>query len=474
MVESGAGVEGLLGQDSRIRILRDGGPRPGGRCVLYWMQRSQRAEDNPALDLAIALGNALELPVMAAFALTAEYPGAQRRHYRFLLDAMPEVAEGLGRRGVKFVLRLGPPDEVIPRICQEAKAAFLVGDENPIRVGQRWRSNVAERIDVPFRCVDGDVVVPMSLFPKQEYAARTIRTKIHRVWDDYLKPPGPSPVAETSWRGRKVPEGEAVEPGPLLKKLKVGGVGEVPDYRGGPAEARRRLDRFIADRLPRYAELRNEASIYASSELSAHLHFGHISPLTCALEAMGSDAGRENVDDFLEELIVRAGLAYNFVARNPDYDRLAGCPDWGLQTLADHADDPRPHLYSAERLEAGETHDPLWNASQREMVLTGRMHNYTRMYWAKKILEWLPDAETAFAVTVDLNDRYEMDGRDPNGYASICWAIGGRHDRPWPERPIFGKIRSMSYESTRRKFDSAEYIRRVDRLAAGAGMDVGR
>ncbi|WP_231749443.1 deoxyribodipyrimidine photo-lyase [Tautonia plasticadhaerens] len=438
------------------------------------MQRSQRAEDNPALDLAIALGNAQGLPVLAAFGLTANYPGAQRRHYRFLLDAMPEVEAGLARRGVRFVLRLGPPDEVIPGLCGEAAPTILVGDENPIRVGQRWRSNVAERVDIPFRCVDGDVVVPMSLFPKQEYAARTIRAKIHKVWGDYLKPPGPPPMAETSWRGRKIPQGEHTDPDALLKKLGVGGVGEVPGYEGGPAEARRRLGRFVSERLPRYAELRNEASIYASSELSAHLHFGHISPLTCALEAMGSDAGRENVDDFLEELIVRGGLACNFVARNPEYDRLAGCPDWGLRTLADHADDPRPRLYSAEQLEAGGTHDPLWNASQLEMVLTGRMHNYTRMYWAKKILEWTPDAETAFAVTVDLNDRYEMDGRDPNGYASICWAIGGRHDRPWPDRPIFGKIRSMSYESTRRKFDSAAYIRRVDRLAAESGMVDGR
>lgn len=456
-------VATLLKADPRVRVLRDGPPDPEGRCVLYWIQRSQRGEQNPALNLAIELGNALGLPVLVGFALTADYPGAQSRHYRFLLDAIPEIRDQFERRGAKFVLRVGSPDEVIPKLCDEARPAILVGDENPLRVPRRWRERVAEAVRVPFRCVDGDVVVPMSHFPKEEYAARTIRPKLHRHLDEYLVPI-PEPEAVTSWRGRKIPEGEPIDPAVLLDRLKVGGVGPVPGYRGGPAEARRRLDRFVADRLARYAKLRNEASIYATSELSAHLHFGHVSPLTCALAALDGDAGRENVDAYLEELIVRAGLAYNFVARNPDYDRLDGCPDWGLQTLADHAKDERPHRYTAAELEAGETHDPLWNASQKEMVLTGRMHNYTRMYWAKKILEWSPDAEAAFAITVDLNDRYEMDGRDPNGYASICWAIGGRHDRPWPERPIFGKVRFMSYESTRRKFDSAGYVERVRRI----------
>ncbi len=165
---------------------------------------------------------------------------------------------------------------------------------------------------------------------------------------------------------------------------------------------------------------------------------------------------------------MRRELAINFVARNDRYDELLGCPDWALKTLARHAEDRRPVLYSAGQLEAGETGDPLWNAAQKEMVLTGRMHNYLRMYWAKKILHWTPDAETAFSIALDLNDRYEMDGRDPNGYTGVAWAIGGLHDRPWPERPIFGTVRYMSYESTRRKFDSAAYIRRVEAIERGS------
>ncbi|MHC5538059.1 hypothetical protein ACYOEI_07475 [Singulisphaera rosea] len=227
------------------------------------------------------------------------------------------------------------------------------------------------------------------------------------------------------------------------------------------------MARFLKHRLPQYATDRNEPTPYCSSELSAHLHFGHVGPLSIALAVLESGADRVNIDVYLEELIVRRELSVNFVARNPDYDRIEGCPEWGLKTLAKHAGDPRPTLYTTAQLEAGETHDPLWNAAQKEMVLTGRMHNYLRMYWAKKILEWSPDAEAAFSVAVDLNDRYEMDGRDPNGYAGIAWAIGGKHDRPWPERPIFGTVRFMSYESTRRKFDSAAYMDRVRDLEQG-------
>ncbi len=237
-------------------------------------------------------------------------------------------------------------------------------------------------------------------------------------------------------------------------------------YLGGSREARLRLGGFIRDRLPRYATERNQPTPYVTSELSAHLHFGHISPITIALAVRDSGAPRESIDAYLEELIVRRELAINFVARNQDYDRLSGCPEWARKTLADHAGDRRPFLYTASQLEAAETHDPLWNASQNEMVFTGRMHNYLRMYWAKKILEWTPDAETAFAIAVDLNDRYEMDGRDPNGYTGIAWAIGGKHDRPWPSRPIFGTVRFMSSQGMHRKIDTDAYINRVKALAA--------
>jgi deoxyribodipyrimidine photo-lyase len=367
-----------------------------------------------------------------------------------------DASADLAARGVPLVIRLGSPDEVVLAFAEEVRASFVVGDENPVRVGQKWRQAVAGKLKVPFNLVDADVVVPTSLFLKEEFAARTLRPKIHRLWDEFLKPL-PDLNAKVRWTG-PTPIGEHVDPDALTSRLKVGGISPVPGYRGGTREAMRRLRLFVAERLGRYATDRNEPTPYMTTELSAHLHYGNISPLTIALAVLKSDGPREAIDSLLEELIVRRELAINFVARNPEYDRLSGCPEWALKTLAAHAGDRRPVLYTAAQLEAGETHDPLWNAAQKEMVLTGRMHNYLRMYWAKKILEWTPDAETAFHIALDLNDRYEMDGRDPNGYTGVAWAIGGKHDRPWPERPIFGTVRFMSYESTRKKFDSAGYI----------------
>jgi deoxyribodipyrimidine photo-lyase len=450
-------------EQSARRTLRAGEPDPAGRCVLYWMQRAQRGRDNPALNRAVALGNALRLPVLAGFALTAAYPQAQRRQYRFLAEGLEDARHDLGRRNVPLVVRRGDPSEVIPALAREAGAAAVVGDENPVRIGRRWRDAVAARLTVPFELVDADVVVPTALFPNEEYAARTLRPKIRRVWDRYLVPIG-NPKAHVAWRPAEVPPGEAVGADSLLASLRAGGAGEVRGYRGGTREAERRLGRFLAERLPRYDTDRNQPVPYTTSELSAHLHFGHISPVTVALAARQSGAPAACVDGFLEELIVRRELAVNFVARNPHYDRLEGCPAWARATLEKHATDPRPVLYTPAQLESAETHDPLWNAAQKEMLLTGRMHNYLRMYWAKKILEWSPDARVAYAVALDLNDRYEMDGRDPNGYAGVAWAVGGKHDRPWPERPIFGTVRFMSYESTRRKFDAEGYAAWVDSL----------
>ena len=446
----------LLAPHPRVRVLRPGPPDPEGKCVVYWMQRAQRGVDNPALNMAIALGNAVGQPVLAVFSLTADYPDAQRRHYRFLVEGLVDAERDLMVRGVPLVVRLGRPGEVVPVLAAEMGASLVVGDKNPVRIGQQWREQVAGALEVPFHLVDADVVVPTSLFPKEEFSARTLRPKVHRVWEEYLRPL-PSPHARVAWNGSR-PAGEAIDADALMAKLKVGGVPEVPGYRGGTSEARRRLSRFIRDRLDHYARDRNEPTPYATTELSAHLHFGHISPLTIALEVRQSEAPGENVDSLLDELIVRRELAINFVARNPDYDRLSGCPEWARKTLAKHAADPRPVLYTAAELEAGKTHDPLWNAAQTEMVVTGRMHNYLRMYWAKKILEWSVNAEAAFRIAIDLNDRYEMDGRDPNGYTGVAWAICGKHDRPWPERPIFGTVRFMSYESTRKKFNSKAYI----------------
>ena len=459
----------LLQPDPRIRILRPGDPDPEGRCVVYWMQRAQRGLDNPALNHAIDLGNALKLPVLAVFGLTADYPEAERRHYRFLVEGLPDARKDLEARGVPLVVQIGNPNDVAARLATEVKAAIVVGDENPVRVGQIWRNALAEAAKVPFRVVDADVVVPSSLFTKEEFAARTIRPKIHRIWDQYLRPLD-HPKAKTKWKEVAIPESLPIEPDDLMARLTVKGVSEVKGYTGGTAEALRRLNRFVKDRLPVYATERNEPTPYNTTELSAHLHFGQISPLTIALAVMKSDATQECIDSLLEELIVRRELSINFVSWNPNYDRIQGCPEWGLKTLAKHASDPRPVLYSAERLEAGDTGDPLWNASQKEMVLTGRMHNYLRMYWAKKILEWTPDPETAFAIASRLNEPLR-DGR-PRSQRLHRGRLGDRRQA----RPTLGRTADLRYDPVHELREYSQEVRlgRLHQASQGIGKHVGR
>lgn len=450
--------------DQRVRKANLHADNPVGQCVVYWMQRAQRGRNNAALNLAIELGNEFKVPVLAVFGLYDQFPGAERRHFRFLVQGLVDADADLRARQIPLVVRLDQPPEVVRQIVAETSPVAVVSDENPLKIGQKWREDLAKSLNVPLYLVDADVVVPTSLFTKEEYAARTIRPKIHKAISPFLVPL-PNPSADIAWKDDELPRGETIDENWLMTKLKVAGASELPYYRGGSVEAQKRLDRFIRQRLVRYDTERNEPIPYMTSELSAHLHFGHIDPTHVVLSVMA--AGDENPasrDAYIEEFVVRRELAINYCQWNPQYDSLAGCPDWARKTLAKHADDKRAYLYTFEQLQDAQTHDPLWNAAQKEMVLSGRMHNYLRMYWAKKILEWTPDAESAFEICLKLNDRWEMDGRDANGYTGVAWAIGGKHDRPWGERPIFGTVRFMSYESTRKKFDSEGYKRWVKEL----------
>lgn len=469
----------LLG-DPRVRVRRPGDlgsadpgdhpdhpdhPDHNGRCVIYWMQRAQRAQDNPALDLAIELGNELGRPVVVFLGLVPFYPHANWRHYQFLVEGLPDLAERLARRGVGFVLRRYPEHGLLP-FAAEVRPCLVVGDENPLRETEAWRGRLAATLTVPFFTVDADVVVPTSLIPREQFAARTLRPCIHRVLPSYLVP-GREPVARHRWPRTPAPEG--LDPrSDLLAGWNAAGanldrsVSPVAGFRGGAARGEALLERFIREGLDGYHHRRNRPELPGTSQLSPYLHFGQLGPRQVALAVRGADAPEDDRRAFLEELIVRRELSVNYVLRNPNYDRLTGCEAWAQRTLAEHARDPRPLLLSEARLEAGDTPDPLWNAAQRQMVETGWMHGYLRMYWAKKILEWSRSPEEAFDIAVRLNDRYELDGRDPNGYTGIAWAIGGKHDRAWgPERPIFGMVRYMSYASTSRKFDAASYIQQV-------------
>ena len=426
------------------------------------MQRAQRGWDNPALDLAIKAANELEQPLAVFFGLHPGYPRGNLRHYAFLVEGLDETARTIEERGAAFVFRPYPNHDLIA-FCEEVGASLVIGDENPLREPEGWRRSAAEKLKAPFWTVDADVIVPTRLFPKEEYAARTIRPKIQNLLRVFLHPLE-NPKVRHRWSAKNRPPGQAIDPNRILSELPMDRRAEpVSSIRGGTAAGLQALKRFLSERLPEYDTARNLPDQHGTSELSPYLHFGQLGPHTIALAAREAQAGSAPKEAFLEELIVRRELAINYVARNPKYDRLDGCHAWALKTLKEGARDEREYLYTEAQFESAETHDPLWNAAQREMLLTGRMHGYMRMYWAKKILEWTASPEEAFEIAVRLNDRYQLDGRDPNGYTGIAWAIGGKHDRPWaPARPIFGMIRYMTAGGCARKFKVKAYIERVE------------
>ena len=462
-IESVRSLEELC-SDPRITIRRDGPPDPDGRVVVYWMQRAQRGLDNPALDVAIHAGNALKQPVIVFFGLHPGYPRGNLRHYQFLVEGLAETRERVEKRGCLFVFRPWPEHNLF-RLCDEVRASLVVGDENPLREPERWRQKAAGELRVPFWTVDADVIVPSKLIQKEEFAARTIRPKIERLLPVFLHECS-NPRARIPYRADVIPSSQVIEQASILEQLPLDrGTSPVRHFRGGTSEGLKRLRKFVKHRLEQYGEERNLPDRPGTSELSPYLHFGQLGPHTIALAVNEASAPREARESYLEQLIVRRELGINFVSRNPNYDTLAGSPPWALKTLSAHAMDPRPYHYNEKQLEAAETHDELWNAAQREMVLTGWMHGYMRMFWGKKILEWTESPEEAFEIAVRLNDRYELDGRDPNGYAGIAWSIGGKHDRPWPpSRPVFGILRYMSAKSCARKFDIKAYIERIKML----------
>ncbi len=444
-------------EPERITVLKMAPERADGRYVLYWMQQSQRAEWNPALARAIEHANRLRRPTVAAFALTPSYPDANARHYQFMVEGLAETRRALAARGVGWVLRVGSPPEVIAELATEA--AVVVTDRGYMPVQVAWRRELSARLEVRFEQVEGDVVVPVeTASDHEEYAARTLRPKIHRHWHRFLRP---FEEIAPFVRCECAPAGEEwVTPGDLMRRLRVDrSVAPSEVFRGGLSEARRRLRRFIAAKLAEYPERRNDPTAGVQSDLSPYLHFGQISPVEVALAVQQSDASRHAIEAFLEELIVRRELSMNFVRYNPRCGEYAALPGWARATLAAHASDPRDAVYTFEQWEAARTHDPAWNAAQLEMVATGKMHNYMRMYWGKKILEWSRSPEEAFEIALRLNDRYELDGRDPNSCAGVAWCFG-QHDRPWAERPVFGTVRYMSAAGLRRKFDIEGYIQR--------------
>ena len=443
--------------DARVSVRRAGPPDPAGDCVVYWMQRAQRGIDNPALNAAVEAGNVLRKPVVVFLAPVPFYPNANLRHYHFLVEGIPDISAALAKRNIGFVLRRFPHHSLL-RFCEEVNAALVVGDENPMREPEAWRQAATKKLKVPMWTVDADVIVPSKLLEKAQYAAHIIRPRLQAQLKKFLIA-SRNPRAQVTWTK---PHGlVSLDPDfDITQGWKIDRtVPAVSQWRGGTQAAHRLLKEFVNHKLQGYGTLRNKPENDGTSRLSPYLHFGHISPVSVALAVEKSRAPKADKEAFLNQITTWRELSVNMVRFNPDYDNFECGEPWAHRTLAKHAADHRPVFYTERQLEQAETHDPLWNSAQMQMVTTGWMHNYMRMYWAKKILEWNRSPAKAHRIAVRLNDKYELDGRDPNGYAGIAWAIVGKFDRPWFERPIFGQIRYMSGESTGRKFDSKKYIR---------------
>jgi len=449
-------------QPERMQPLNDR-PIQKGRYVLYWMQASQRAVFNHALEYAIRQANGLNRPVLCLFGLTDRFPEANERHYAFMLQGLKEVREELYQQGIQFVVLHESPELAALQLSKEA--SMVVTDRGYLRIQRTWRRHVAKNAPCLVVQVETDVIVPVEAASEKEaYSAATLRPRIQKHLKRYLVPLKATPMRKDSlgfrFEGVDVADVKAV-----LRTLSLDrSVSPVGTFRGGRKEAAHWLDLFIKEKLKYYGYQRNDPSTDYGSHMSPYLHFGQISPLEIALKVRQA-RGKPNAtkEAFLEELIVRRELSMNFVYYNRDYDSFDALPAWARDTLKDHQKDQRDYLYALEQWEDAQTHDPYWNAAQREMVVTGKMHNYMRMYWGKKILEWSKTPEEAYSTALYLNNKYELDGRDPNGFSGVAWCFG-KHDRAWKERPVFGKVRYMNAAGLRRKFDIQSYVKGVDSL----------
>jgi deoxyribodipyrimidine photo-lyase len=427
-----------------------------GEYVLYWMQASQRAECNQALEFAVFEANKRNLPVIVYFGLTDHFPEGNARHYYFMLEGLIDVRENLRRKRIGMVIKNISPEKGVVELAK--RASLVVCDRGYLQIQKKWRDHAAVNIECPMIQVESDVVVPVGVASsKEEYSAATLRRKLQILvphFSDFKEEPEPlidsTRLEFDSFDLSNIPR--------VISELNIDhSIRPSPIFHGGTEEAKKHLITFIKSKLDRYEYLKNDPNEDVLSQLSPYLHFGQISPLYIASE-VGRHGGSGS-ETFLEELIVRRELSMNFVQYNPHYDSFTGLPAWAQKTLLEHQEDPRKYLYSSQELERALTHDPYWNAAQREMIDTGKMHGYMRMYWGKKILEWTSGPQEAFKIALYLNNKYELDGRDPNGFTGVAWCFG-KHDRPWAPHPIFGNIRYMSANGLKRKFDADMYTRK--------------
>uniref|UniRef100_A0A8C5GB98 Deoxyribodipyrimidine photo-lyase n=1 Tax=Gouania willdenowi TaxID=441366 RepID=A0A8C5GB98_GOUWI len=451
----------------RIRLISDTEKiKQGSEAVLYWMLRDHRVQDNWALIHAQQLALEEELPLHVCFCLVVpKSKTSTLRHYSFMLKGLQEVSKECKQLNIQFHLLHGAPDEVLPGFVSEQRFGAVVTDFSPLREPIRWLEMVNKALpqDIPLIQVDAHNVVPCWVAsPKQEYAARTIRGKITKLLPEFLT--GFPLVEKHSYTAART--AKPVDWEETLNSLNVDRtVAESKWAEPGTKAGLLMLKSFIDVRLKTFGTLRNDPNSPSLSQLSPWIRFGHLSAQHVALQVQrnGKKFG-SSVAPFLEELVVRRELTDNFCFYNDKYDKVEGAYEWAQKTLREHAKDKRPYIYTLQQLENAETHDKLWNAAQYQMVSEGKMHGFLRMYWAKKILEWTSSPEEALSFALYLNDRYELDGQDPNGFVGCMWSICGIHDQGWAERPIFGKIRYMNYKGCLRKFDVASFEKKYTKI----------
>jgi deoxyribodipyrimidine photo-lyase len=431
--------------------------------VGYWMQSSQRLEYNQALGYAVERANQLNQPLLIFFLLNSNYPEAEYGHFKFMLQGLKEIKDNLKTEAINFYIIDYQSLTDFKKIT--ADASLVVSEKVYLKNLRQWKEKAAEILSVPFYLVESNLICPIEeVSEKEEYAAYTIRKKINGIRDQYLKKYQREKLENKSEIKLNNKDLEFIDDlDHYLAEMDFKQKISYDNYfRGGYQQAKQKLEDFIENKLQYYDEKRNIPHLNFQSDLSPYLHFGQISAQEAALAALNS---KFDAEDFLEELIVRRELAFNFVYYNQNYDGSLKdiLYDWAYQSLMEHQNDERKYIYSYQELEDAETHDQYWNAAQREMQITGKMHNYMRMYWGKKILEWTADPEEAYQWALKLNNKYSLDGRDPNSYAGVAWVFS-KHDRAWKERKIFGKVRYMNAGGLERKFDMEKYLAKINSL----------
>jgi deoxyribodipyrimidine photo-lyase len=432
------------------------------RSVLYWMQSSHRTENNLSLNYAISKANHLNKPLLVYFGLTTSYPEANMRSLNFMLQGLQEVQQNLTETGIKFIIKKTHPPTGVLELSKNA--CLTIVDQGYLHHLRQWYTQAAQNIKCPLIQIEDNTIVPVSAAsPKEEYSAATLRPKIEKTHTPILnqtkQPKLNNQSLDMDLETLNLHNPPSIINDPTIDSSAT----PTPYFHGGTNQATKHLTNFIIQKLPDYPTSRNDPTTDGLSNMSPYLHFGQISPTQIANAITNSNAPTASKDAYLEELIIRRELAINYTYYNPNYDTYQGLPNWTKKTLQIHQTDQKPYLYTTHELENAKTHDPYWNAAQTQMLKTGKMHSYMRMYWGKKILEWTKTPQEAFQTALTLNNKYELDGRDPNSYAGVAWCFG-KHDRPWKERPIFGMVRYMNQNGLKRKFDADKYAQSIQTL----------